>query len=597
MIFSQINAFMPEKGQYNSLSKMMPRGGLHWFSVIMLWALGVFFLYHWVFANLGTLFDPMLQNDDARQHLFAFHRYTSEKALLDDPIANEFLQQLPPLFHLLYAVLVPNVGVFIAPKIVHYLCVLIIFWSGYTLIRSSRGGIASGFLLIFCNLQASFVVERMAGGLPRSFAFPLMSLWVAGALSDDERLRFFAITLCSALYPPAALIVLVAESTYLFQRSSVPVSIFSFKKFKKIAALGLICFLLVSFQGSLKSKHAGKLPSLEQAQNDPAFHEKGRTAKLPFPTAWSFTKTIFMNVFQPHSMQNYSEIETNNKKLQEKADAYNAYFLIPCLLLLLSLIGLAPIPIVAMRLFGSALLLYILACAVAFHLYIPQRYCQFGITASALTLIISSIGMSWPRLVENRKRAIFCNLTVVICIITLMYLTGMHPRPNIGMTINGRDEPKVKAAIRQLPLNVLISGHPRDLNSVPYWTGRATVDNRETTLPWLTKSWEEKKIRVKESLFSLYSLNKEEVLGYCKKYGVTHLLLNRKRFGKNFRYMAYVFEPFDSMIMPYLRKIDRMDLVLNPETIPKDIVIVEQENLLLIEVSRLEEYWRSEEKI
>ena len=61
--------------------------------------------------------------------------------------------------------------------------------------------------------------------------------------------------------------------------------------------------------------------------------------------------------------------------------------------------------------------------------------------------------------------------------------------------------------------------------------------------------------------------------------------------------MAYVFEPFDSMIMPYLRKIDRMDLVLNPETIPKDIVIVEQENLLLIEVSRLEEYWRSEEKI
>ncbi|HET9960673.1 MAG TPA: hypothetical protein VFQ61_39650, partial [Polyangiaceae bacterium] len=141
------------------------------------------FLRSWLTSYSPALFDPNLQTDDARTALFPFHRYAKGHPLLHDPIANEMIQYQPHAFRLIYFIAVPLVGLLWASKVAQFVCLGIMLAGAVVLARSRRAGLGTAALFIFLFLRDGFVMDRVGGGLPRSFGFPAMALWLAGALA------------------------------------------------------------------------------------------------------------------------------------------------------------------------------------------------------------------------------------------------------------------------------------------------------------------------------------------------------------------------------------------------------------------------------
>jgi len=80
----------------------------------------------WIYGNRAMLFDPMFQNNDVRTHVYSFHKYAGNKAISNDPIANEVRNMMTTGIHGLYRIIVPLTNVQIAAKIVQGICFLII---------------------------------------------------------------------------------------------------------------------------------------------------------------------------------------------------------------------------------------------------------------------------------------------------------------------------------------------------------------------------------------------------------------------------------------------------------------------------------------
>lgn len=53
-------------------------------------------------------------------------------------------------------------------------------------------------------------MDRIAGGLPRAFGFPLVALFLYGLLNDKFRLNYIVIILSSLFYPPLILTMFIA---------------------------------------------------------------------------------------------------------------------------------------------------------------------------------------------------------------------------------------------------------------------------------------------------------------------------------------------------------------------------------------------------
>ena len=165
---SVLRAWLPNGRPGLSWERLRPRTRLHWVSCLLLWAIVLVYAVVWVNAHRGYLFDPLLQNDDARTSLFAYHQYGSEPTLADDPIAHDIAVRLPPGTWLQYRLLTPLVGLYTASKVVQFICLALVAWTAVLLCRSRRAGLAGALLLVFLMLHTPYVVNRIGGGFPRS---------------------------------------------------------------------------------------------------------------------------------------------------------------------------------------------------------------------------------------------------------------------------------------------------------------------------------------------------------------------------------------------------------------------------------------------
>ena len=193
---------------------LKPNLAVHRLSAILLCSIFVLYAGFWVNANRRGLFDPQLQHDDARQLLFFYHQFDSGSPLKDDPVAAELWLYNPPFFRLLYRVLVPFTGVLVTAKIVQGLCYLIVAMAVLLLIRSPRAGLAAGLIAGFLILHTEPTMGKIPGGLPKGFAYPVLMLWLAGALTSNWPARAVAALIGAATYPAAMLLVLASETSY-----------------------------------------------------------------------------------------------------------------------------------------------------------------------------------------------------------------------------------------------------------------------------------------------------------------------------------------------------------------------------------------------
>jgi len=554
-------------------------------SAVVLLGVAMAWFRSWYGGNEPILEDPFLQPDDARTAIFPFHRYSAGAPLADDPIANEMLEYQPYAYRLLFRVTVPFVGLLMATKYVQALLILIVVAAGVILIQSRRAGLAAGVLFIFAFLHDTAVQDRICGGLPRGFGFPLLALWFAGAVGGRPWVRRGAALLGALTYPSGLALVLGAEGAYAVRGLTRPGVATLLRRLKHYGLLVVACIALLAPAVFIGMSNGGPIHTLEQAEQEPAFGKTGRLRILPFPDPAEEFGKAFMGAFDVKGPSPWRAaqkfVETHQAELAIAAAA---------LLVALPLLRVTPLPLPATACLISSLALYAIARGFAFRLYSPERYYMIGMRTVALGLIVAGVGLAAPRLSEKFRQPLR-NLLAALTIFLVWAGLGNGVRiPQMGHDIDYRRDQPLWEFIQTLPLDTRFLCHIGDCDSIPLFTARANMGGFETLQPWLTESWARQKERTHDTFRAMYAEDREEVLALAKKYSVTHLLVNKSRYGEDFVAKARTFEPFTAFSRELLEGVRREDLVLR--VVPEEAVVFRYRGYLIVSVALLEKAWQ-----
>jgi hypothetical protein len=566
------------------LRALEPKSRLEWVcSAVALWIFFSWFIT-WYRGNHDVLWDPMLQPDDARTALFPFHRYDEGHPLADDPIALEMLEYQPYAHRFLFRLTVPFVGLLAATKIVQALLFVVIAFGGAVLATSRRAGLGAGLLFTFLFIHDISVQERVLGGLPRGFGFPVCALWLAGALARRAWVRYAAAIIAAFTYPTGLAMVLGAEGIYAVRGLARPGWATLLRRLKHYGMLVAACVALLSPAIFFGMSNGGPIHTLEQAREEPAFGKTGRLRVLPFDEPSKAFGEVLLETFKPLGT-------TPAPSLQVDVESHKAEIevTIIALLVLLAFLRLtaAPTPVVAFLI--ASLVLYALSRGFAFKLYSPERYYSVGMRVVGLGLAAATLGFVAPRLRFEFRQPLRC--TVAGATIGLMWLglgNGVR-EPHMGYDIDYRRDEKLWDYIRTMPLDTRIATHLLDGDSIPLFGQRANNGGFETLQPWLTKSWARQKERAEDTYRAIYATKREDVIAFAKKYRVTHFMLNETRYREDFVARSRSVEPLTTFARTLLSGVRREDLVFaNP---PPEAVVFRYGNKRIVSVAALEKAW------
>jgi hypothetical protein len=551
---------------------------------VILVSLLLTYILIWIIGNRGMLFDPMLQNDDVRTHIFAFHQYSDNSAFKTDPIAKEVMNMMTPGVEALYRLVVPLTNVPVATKVIQALCFIIILIPLFIVPRNKYAIFPMIVLLIFFVLHTPSLVERIVGGLQRSFAIPCIIIWISGALLSRRSIRIVAILIAGLTYPIIMGLLMVSELLFILVQIDwkctgvvYPRLLLEMKFF--LLLIFLCGLVLVPYM--IHKRNAGPVTSLIEAQNEPAFGQEGRVQALPFPNPFPEAIAAFMSPINFHGgilalfkpLPNYIRF-----KFIINLFVFIMSFFVVSFLVWKKVI---PVPKVALCLIFASIIMYALSRVFAFHLYWPKRYLQLGLPLAFITGIAEIV----CQIKIYRFSLSSFWLAIFVIIISITFLgDGIEPR--IGMTIDGRLNHQLFEFFQKTPLNTKILCHPYDGDDVPYWSGRPTTGGYETLQPWFIESWQRHKYFTEEVLRALYATKWSTVISFCHKYNITYIMINTDRYGPDFREKANMFEPFGSFLEALLSSINQNDLVItrvlqtNPVFYDKPFFVIDVNSLL-----------------
>ena len=562
-----------------------PRSTLHWISIAIVWAVAVAYSRHWLSAFSEALFNPNLQTDDARTALFPFHRYAPGAPLASDPIANEMIEYQPYAFRALYRITVPLIGLLKAAKVAQGLCLLIVLGAAFVLLVSPRAGLGASVLFAFFFLHDSFVTGRIGGGLPRSFGFPAIAFWLAGALSHRPWVRRAGAVIAAFTYPSALAMILGAEGLYALRNVGRQSLSTTARRLVHYGVLVGVCAAVLAPAVFLGSSDGGPVHTLAQAEQEPAFSRAGRLWLLPLNDPGRSFGEALTSVFKPKGEALFPGLE-----LQFDARAKEAALLIIAVLLALPLLGLTPVPATVIAFAVASFILYFVSVKYAFKLYSPERYYSYGMRTVGVGLAVSTLGFLFPRLPLHIRQPVRNFGAALVVVLAWLFLgDGTSGRKSMEMTIDFRRNEDLWKFISTLPQDIRVASHIRDGDDIPLFTQRANNGAFETLQPWLTKSWARQKARAEDTLRAFYATDRAEVLAYAKKYGVTHLLVNRARYKNDFKKQARSFEPLSSFANELLAERELGELVLR--RLPPEAIIYEEGRFQLVDVKALKQIW------
>jgi hypothetical protein len=233
--------------------------------------------------------------------------------------------------------------------------------------------------------------------------------------------------------------------------------------------------------------------------------------------------------------------------------------------------------------------LYALSRIYAFKLYSPERYYSVGVRAAALAFGASALGFFLPRLrlgLRQPVRNLVCAASILFSWIALG--NGVK-EPRFGAAIPYREDAALYRFVRSLPKEARVASHVMDGDAIPLFSARANNGTFESMQPWLTLSWQRQKARTHDTLRAFYATDRQVVLDYATRYRVTHLLLNRRRYGSDFVKRSRSFEPFSTFTKNLLADRGQEQLVLAEP--PPETVVFQQRQWQLVSVEKLARAW------
>ncbi len=533
-----------------------------YFLYALLGALGVF-----VYSQWSSLTNQYVVMDDVRQQTYWMQKWSDPQLFQNDLLTDYAQNYVSWGVQAIYALATPFINPVQFGKILSGILYLVTAGFLFGLGARFKDELTPVFVVCVFFFFGDFM-ERIAGGIPQSFGYPLLVSYLYFLSGNNLVGAGIALLLASVFIPYVFVLCLVTHGLYLihnywhtivgiFQKRTeqsnasakdyettqeqrfpfIPVSAaFS------IVLAGAGCLLMSLKYVFFKSNQFGELVTVADMTGKIEYSSLGRYEIFPIPSI--FTEFIRPWIF--------------DLPFREWGPIAGWFFVVLGLIVIVYawtrkrwVTDLSGFKIFG-YLFVASFILYFIARAVLFRLFVPSRYLELSLTIfyciGAAVCLREAFENLFPR------KLIFPILT------SLLLVLGAVRLYHVGIYDYSQDA-KLYEFLRSTPKTCLMAGHPELMDNIPTFAQRKAFVTYELSHTWYTRYWDTIKKRTFDFFRAYYSDNPGEIRSFCREYGINYLLVRDEDFVEERRKSGDVyFQPFGDYIRDSTKK--RSDFAL-----------------------------------
>ncbi len=484
-----------------------------------------------VYSQAAALRSVFVINDDVCQHLWWMRSFT-DPALFPNDLLRIYaasLQNFGILF--LYRATAWAVDPLVMAKILPFILFPAAVWALFRLVHAWTRDSYTALLCSVAFMVTPVYLQHAAGGHAHVFGYPLLLLFFYFLTARAYRAAAYVMMAATLFFPVVfALAGAIWLIHWLLCREQGKVLL--------VAAIAGLAVLAIKFMGTTPAV-IGALLTRDEIMHMPELTTAGRWSVWPVESFWQvLIRSVENGIFLFKGM--YKTF---------LPAAWKESFLGQHLLFLMVMTGagawwwqqrrrvsLAPLAVII----AASAFLYTAAAQVVLKLYAPDRYATYTIAVAGLLFIMIPVGMmasSWPG-----RRGDVLKAVVLLCVIACVPLIR-----GAGLTDYGKHQ-KLYALLGTLPKDALIAAWPDTADAIPVFAKRSVLVSAELSVPLFDAYWRTVTARTKDLLAAYYAADEEGVRSFARRYGVTHVVVERHRFTPQFLGGRVYFEPFGSWL-------------------------------------------------
>jgi hypothetical protein len=484
-----------------------------------------------ILAHLPALTNPFIINDDVRQQLYWMQQW-QDPGLFQGDFLTAYARHYVPwgvkgLYWLASWFMPPLYFAKVLPGVLFVFLAVCLFKIGTRL-----SGHRLGWMMVTVSWLMPFFLNNLAGGLARAFATPFLAFFWLGWQDKRPGVMGTALLL-QALFIPyifivSALATLLAWLLARFGKDGPPPFPAHSTHF---FFLGLGAALVIAMNLQFSANGYGPLVWAREMVNHPEFYAHGRYQILPQP--WLLWELISPWEFIP---------------------PFREWGIIAGVLACVGLLPLVTVGVLRLDwstwknrlkpvwyLGLASLAMYFLARLFLLQLFIPDRYLMY--TLNLFYCLFLAVGLKNVLRVERWPRHL-----AILALVTVAGL-GAWRLEGVGL----KDYSAYRAlytSLESTPKDALFAGHPNLMDAVPTFTRRRAFATYELAHPWSRGYWAKLNPRLHDFFQAYYASDPQVVVNFCRKYGVTFLIVDDRHYSPAFLKGGYFLFPYEQPYIP-----------------------------------------------
>jgi hypothetical protein len=407
------------------------------------------------------------------------------------------------------------------------------------------GSVIAGAAAVALALSSDVLLDRVVGGSPRSFGFPLLAVLVAAMVAGRPGWLAAGVVAAAAFYPPMAVLGGLTLAVLLLglpaaDRGAAAAWVWPRRLGWLAGTAAVVVLLLVPgllerrFGQALTLADLPTYPEMgpggryfqgDRAPFGPVLQEIGEATWLALngggPPWWPALRGLVLPRFELAVVAALA-VTAGGLGLLARRDAAAR-----------RLAGFA----------GAAALAYAIARLVYPWLYLPQRYVQFPVPLLLLIGLPVAAG-GWVTLVPGLRDRRWAPTAAAVAV-TAAFLLGVGTRgnPANGFTIENRT-PGLYAFLAALPPGTRVAGWPREhVDGVPFLARQPALVTFKTHEVFHRGYVNEMRRRTRAQVDATFATELAPLIRLRDEWRVTHLIVNRAHYGPH---PPWHFKPFDA---------------------------------------------------
>lgn len=489
-------------------------------------------------GHVAQSLDPLVFTDDSRQQVWPFFAQSEPGFPGDDYIGRYYLRAFFPVgYRAAFEMLARHFDPALTSKAVPYLLLAVTLglasWTA-ALLGGWSAAVGSGLVI----LGSPVFLSRMAGGLPRSFAFPILALAALALARGRFRPLAVAIFLAAGFYPSILLTLLALLGAWLLLPLPLDRGEISSwgltRRLTTVALTGLLAFAVVVSQVRAGRAYGPKV-TVEDLAAYPEAGPGGRYEVGDHPPYPGLAESLVSQLAQTLRVDGRPFLGFG-RSWDDRAlpGPLGASVWLAAGLALAGALMLARRSATVLRVLLlpiAALFAHVIAARFHPHFHIPERQLAYS-TPLVLALLLPAGATALARGALRRiaasrwREAIAAALALII---VLVFVGTIDERR--GLTVRATADVDLYEFLATLPPDALLAGWPDEsFDNVPYLARRAVLLSRETHQAYHRGYLDEMRRRFRALIAAYFASDDEPLLELRERFGVSHLVIDRRYF-------------------------------------------------------------------